>query len=302
MNEVELQKRGISKLTMSSEEKAALIEYDNLILFPIPKFNMLHDHQSFRPGKKHVFFGQAGKGKTTLVRTFMAEIGKSKRILWFSSEENLEETKTTLAKADIPNEVLVNISFVHEDTIKEKSGGNIDKALNIIMESIIQADAEIIIYDNLTTSEFFDLKKPDEAASFYNGLSSIMKQFKKPLILLAHTSASQKEINAINAHSDMVRGLKISTNKAEFVYYVFELTVTVPHKQIIGVEEERRLTFVKTLKSRGKNTQGNIYQLIYDKEKSIYSHDVVINHKVFAQIADSKVSLVTKNKKGKKDE
>lgn len=269
------------------EERIALLKTNH---FRDTRFNFINKHHGLKPGQKHVLLGTSGTGKSTLSRSLLIDLAYSHNILFYSSEESIEETKNMMALRGASNEALKNIEFVHEDELlKEcKSNLNVDEWRRIMAIRLMNCDAEIFFFDNITTSDFYDGVSIPSAKSFVLAIDSLIKEFNIPILIVAHTKTGIKDDQQTLIGPDDIRGPKSLTNKCQFLYVYQRINFT----DIMGLPQS--FGFIRVIKGRGLSNVNSIYMLVYNSERREYMGDDEISFEKFNNF------YKTRNKLGSK--
>jgi KaiC/GvpD/RAD55 family RecA-like ATPase len=280
-------------LILNDIEKAALVKINSTNYYKAGDFSFLNDHKSLRPGKKHLLLGTTGSGKTTLARSICYEIAKEKKVMWYSSEESLDDMRTAISINAVNNKSLENVDFREEQDYIKKTNGDSLKFISEIVKDFIQGGCEVMFFDNLTTSAFYEGKQIDQQAAFFNMLSEVFKKIKKPIFIIAHTDAKTKDLQKDLFDANSIRGQKLPSNKCEYVYGYQIIPWIEEHSENLYdfTRGEQKSAFVRVLKSRGHPTSGNIYALNYEEKTRSYANDLKIDFNDFVKIYSKRVRL-----------
>jgi SpoVK/Ycf46/Vps4 family AAA+-type ATPase len=279
---------------MENQEKENLIKINKTSYFSVGDFSFLKDHKSLRPGKKHLLLGTSGSGKSTLARSVCNEISKHHKVMWYSSEEDLEDTKTAASFSKTDDVVLENIEFREESYYLKKYKKDHKLFLADLLKDFIENQCEVFFFDNLTTSAYYEGQDFDKQADFFNTLSDFFKTVKKPIFIIAHTDAKTKDLQKELFDANSIRGQKLPSNKCEYIY-AYQV-ITWDDKQsdngVIDLSRgEKKSAFVRVVKSRSHPNGGIVYALNYDSDKRSYAHDRKIDFSNFADIYGKRVKL-----------
>lgn len=215
-----------------------------------------------------VVLGNTSSGKSTLVRSIIADVltnNKTTKVSCFLSEETVSEYKTELFKAFKNTEFSDRMFFYSEQDFDSE----IDKANSLT--KAFSDPAEVLIYDNITTSSLYSSKTPQDQTDFSNRLKAIAKKTNKALICVAHTNHTEKNGSKLVSSSD-VRGSKNISNIAEFFF--------INHQFSIG---ESSLNFVEIEKHRGQSPEGKFFQLGFNRDTNLYESDFPISFQSFKE-------------------
>jgi hypothetical protein len=115
---------------------------------------------------------------------------------------------------------------------------------------------------------FYD--ENEKAVDMVRQLRELMNKSNKPFFIVAHTSTNIK--NGQWFESSDVRGRRIITTKAEYVYCLFRCRVILNH-------HEHEASFVHVDKSRLHKGIKEFYRLSYDVNENDYLSDEKVNYK-----------------------
>jgi len=147
--------------------------------------------------------------------------------------------------------------------------------LQTLRHEILKAQPDIFIFDNLTTSAFYDMKK--NGAELAMGLKDLCSRAMRqiPYIVVAHTASGVRQNDFFD--SSNVRGFRTITNVAEYVYCLMRF-------KIIDVGYSRDITVLYTDKSRLHSEASRaFYRLFYDGQSRLFTGDDRISYETFKQ-------------------
>lgn len=255
------------------EQEQRILELETFHLAPTG-FRFIDDHYGFRRSCRHVLMGTAGTGKSTLVRSLMLRVAEKHKVLLYSSEESVEQLKDMFALRRTPNDVLKNLELLHEDEVFEgKTKRDPQDLIHALKVRIFNTKADIVFFDNLTTSSYYDGQPYAQQIELLDGLALVMKKFSVPLVIVAHTKKGIKDDQQSLVTPDDIRGPAYLVNKAEFLY--------VYQKFVLDTIMASQIGTVRIKKARGSRTIENIYDLAYSSERLEYSCDSKLDFKVF---------------------
>lgn len=274
--------------------KKKIIDYYETSDLSYSKFSFVNDHRSLRKGKKHLFLGTTGTGKTTLVRSLIFQLAKGAKIFWYSSEESFDDMIYMMTKADIPSDICSNIEFRHESEAQSQMDKFNISVIEYLRKEITQTKCEIFVFDNLTTSKFYT-GPYDGLVDLFDKLSQMIKELDIPCLIIAHTATGVKDMQAQLFTGDDIKGPKIVANRCEYIYGYQLITYTNDES-----DDEKKQGIVRILKARIGNVSNNVYKLHYNLLENNYEHDEKIPFEEFKEFYDQRISLFNQNKKSKK--
>jgi len=180
------------------------------------------DHNGFIDGELHTFIGTKGSGKSTWSKTIIADLlYQEKNVFLCISEERkdkylsvLNEGMIKVVKTDDKLEEIMDKLFVYSEMDSPSTNEN---ELLVFLEDVIrEANIDILIFDNFTTSFMSELP--------INTQSKVLRSFKFladkcniPVILFFHTS---KLHDSKKLDGDNVRGSGTAINIGSYNYLI----------------------------------------------------------------------------------
>lgn len=257
----------MDNVLLVSKQEIEKIEAANKRVFFRTNLEFLFEHKGFRLGKVHLFQGASGGGKSTMVKTVILDflVSNPDRIasIWLS-EENREDFIAETANHPLLKEKLLEGRLKLFSEI-QKSISKHELETNLLE---FFSTSEILFFDNLTTSQFYLDKTPNEQAKVITGLKSLTKKFNIPLVIFAHTGGNDQIIR-LTSQND-VRGSKSVVNFAEHIYMILTLEMG-----------DRKLTTLRTVKARGRTIKSFGYFLTYDDKTLTYTKARQKDHGTF---------------------
>jgi energy-coupling factor transporter ATP-binding protein EcfA2 len=239
----------------------------------------LNAHNGFRRGSLHVLMGTSGSGKTTLVRTILKDYfssplnNKFSLSLWLS-EESANDYKMQLSYSIKDNESLLR-GFI----MSEVDNSEFDEDHFFARFEEMQPD--FIVLDNITTSKFYEGKRPNEQVKFLHRIKKLTKDINCATLIVAHTAAGIFDNQDKFIEMNDIRGNKSIVNLAEFFYIVQKITT----------KKSTHLPFIRIKKHRGQELISDMYYLDYDKDLRIFSKDIYINYEKFVELFSMRARL-----------
>jgi hypothetical protein len=142
-----------------------------------------------------------------------------------------------------------------------------------IKRFVVKHKIKILVFDNLTTSEFYD-GRIENANALLANLREMARELQISLIMVFHSNADVFN-QQVRIDPQQVRGSKSSVNKTEYLYTFIRKTIAIEDDVWNGVKGTNvELAFVEVLKSRAHSkTAGVVYQLDYDQGFKSYASD-----------------------------
>lgn len=254
----------MESLYFTNDEAQNLLKKNSEMQFAT-NYGFLSAHNGFRRGSLHVLMGTAGSGKTTLIRSilrdfiFQRENKKFSAALWLS-EESIEEYKTQFAKGAPSHEQLMSTFITSEIDSK-------DMQLDVFINRIKDLRPDFLIIDNVTTSRFYDNKRPEEQSRFVKYIKEITKEIECATLAVVHTKQGVYDNQDRLIEIDDIRGNKSLANMAEF-FYIWQRFQT---------GDNEYYPIMRIRKHRGQDLINSFFRFMYDKETRSYKRDYQIN-------------------------
>lgn len=257
---------------LSNEEiQEQITKLENFELAETP-FKFLNAHKGLRKQSIHLLVAHAGSGKTSLVRSMVRSLAAHHKVLLWASEENKNQIEVRFSqKFKSFTEIRSNISLITDKRIKELIGNNV-KGEEMVKQvgqqirwAIKENQAEVLIFDNITTSVFYDCMI-ETSTLFIAMLKELAEEMNIPVFIIAHVESRQK-LSYFKA--DSIRGNKGLVNVADYTYCFYKFVQNsgfgIAVHPIIFVEKSRH----------HDEAVGRHYLLVYDQ--GVYTEDSEIS-------------------------
>lgn len=251
--------------SMSEYEQQGYINETNTTFFK-SDFNFLREHNGWRPKKIHLIEAPTHSGKSTMIRSliwdFVINTSFETALIWLS-EESTEDFKQEFAKLRLPDTLTRRIIIASEQ----------DQEMSLSQRKLLFADTvkrtvpSILFFDNITTSEFYMDRGPDDQAKFAKYLKKIAHDEEIPIVVIAHTGGETGLSNRLIELND-IRGGKSIVNLAEFAYILQRFKV---YDDI----NKRDMYFptIRIEKHRGYVCDNMLFKLKFNRETVTFTQD-----------------------------
>lgn len=252
-------------LSIADSEKTTLKTLGSLTQIRT-ELDIFKSHNGLRPGNLHIVMGSTGSGKSTFIRSLILDHlrnNKTKNLLLYLSEETIEDLKYELALTDHDFTQGSNLYVVSEFEEKLESE---DQVLRCFVEKFKSLNIKTFIYDNITTSRFYNDLTPKEQSMFVAKLKKLTAESSVATVLVAHTNAGISDnCNRLINETD-IRGSKSVSNLAQFIYILQRFQTL-----------EQWFPTIRLCKHRGQNPEDKIYKLSFDPKARLYKHTKAIS-------------------------
>lgn len=252
----------VYKASTSKKASEFLLALKNKVYFKT-NFHHLAEHNGLRPGKMHMALGTTSAGKSTWVRgiinDFVVNNPKSK-ILLYLSEESFEDLRLSLYTCNLAEDQINKVLIVSE--LSNNRYQDEKEFLVHLEELIAQEKPELFIFDNLTTSRYYNDLKTKDQENVASSIKRITIDYGCATLLVAHT---KKDVNTSQhrlIQIEDVRGSSTLPNLLEFAYVLQHFFV-----------DDNRYSMIRIAKHRGYDVRNSTFALLYDNQKQIIYKD-----------------------------
>lgn len=260
----------MQSLSFTNDEMNQLIKQSNEVHFH-SRLGFLNAHNGLRRGSVHMVIGTAGGGKSTLIRTILRDLLFNQKnekygIVSLLSEETCKQYKAQLVHGLEPDQRLENCVLMSE--IDE-----MDKNPKHFFDNIEMLAPDVLIYDNLTTSRFYEGQRPSEQVKYFARIKELTTNLNCATIVVAHTSANVSDNQDRLIEPNDIRGNKTVVNMAEFFYVMQRF-------------QEEGGAFFPTItikKHRGQELVHGMYLLQYEKRLRSFIGDHALEFAKFKE-------------------
>lgn len=261
------------KIKLSPEQREKLVKDAETFLLGETGFKFLDDHYGLRPGQLHILCGTQGKGKSTLVRSMMFSLLKQKkRVMFYSTEESQSDFELTVARAQVPDEDLETLDFVEDENLLagvdvEDTVGMFQGWMSEMRVRLAKERTEVLIFDNITTTELYDNRNGIDQTRFVKVLKKIAHARNVAIVVVAHLGKNIIDSMMKEITGNDVRGNNAISNESQQLYVFRRVDSTLSNgKRFIHA-------FIQTLKGRQESVAGNYYLLTYNHSTRTYVSD-----------------------------
>lgn len=237
----------------------------------------LNSINGLRRGALHLWIAGTGAGKSTGVRSILRDLlfqkGNNPIICVWLSEETIQDYRTMMALGLPSCDRLLNTNAYSEQDNTATSELH-------FFEWIEMISPDVFIFDNITTSKFYDGKRPEAQASFASRLKGIIKKLNCAAVIMAHSDSQQTMQKGGLLDVNHIRGSKAIVNLAEFIFLL--QTIETPNK---------RYATLRIAKSRSQEVIHSIYLLNYDSRTRSYTSDTPISFDKFKEFYNERNRL-----------
>ncbi len=240
-------------------------------------YSFLNNINGFRSKLFHLLLGTSGSGKSTFCKSIAIDFLENNRffnVLIYLSEETVEQYLCDFMTSCKENhEILENLNVVSEQQEAIVSIRNIEEKLD-------ESKADLFIFDNITTSNFYLDKKPQEQAEFAKELKKLAANKGIPFLIVAHTTSSTKDNQNLVIDQNDIRGSKSITNFSEFIFIIQKFTAGEVYYPTIRIAKHRTV-----------NPSNILFRLRFCKQKRLYTEDKAIDFEEFKEIFKNRDKL-----------
>lgn len=230
----------------------------------------LNSHNGLRRGSMHLILGTTGGGKSTLVRTLIRDLifnpkNNLQLGVWLS-EETVEDYKRQVAYGMPAHDRLLSTCAFSE--LEAKASKKIT-----FFEWLDFYKPDVLIFDNITTSEMYNDLSAKEQGAFAAKLKELTTKYNMATILIAHTDAKATDSMGRLINLTDIRGSKNLPNLVEFAYILQRFEI-----------EESFFPTIRVVKHRSQELLHSLYSLHYDPRLRSFKGDLPIDFKKFKEM------------------
>lgn len=248
---------------------------DEKVVYFKSRFQFLSGHNGIRPDLFHLFIGMSGAGKTTLSRSLIIDLIENGHSPFIWASEELETQYIPIISEILKEKLDGKFMFFEESQNKEPY----KKVFDAIELSIKEKKCDILVFDNLTTSEWYGEGFDGQSAAM-DVLKSFSQRLRIPVIIFAHTVSKARANQDYELDQNDVRGSKKITNKSEYIYVMQQFTV-----------KEQIYSTIKVDKHRQAPSLGKYFLFKYSHKDRLYLSDMKIPFDKYQEIFKSRDRL-----------
>lgn len=257
-----------------TDEEIAKIKQKAQITEVKSNFGFIQGHRGLRLGALHILMGTAGSGKSTVTRAVisdMVKVNQESVYIWLSEESTTDFmiglADNKVSKGD-RSKLLIESELDSESSVDE------------ILERVKFTGANVLVFDNITTSRFYMDKAPDAQAEFVTKLKKFASENEVAIFLIAHTGKKISDNHGQLITENDIRGASSIVNLANFFYILQRFEIGNRYFQTIRVQ-----------KHRGQQMRDRMFELVYSMEEHTYTEDKKIDFEEFKEAFNQRNKL-----------
>jgi len=231
----------------------------------------------------------SNSGKSTLLKSVVAEAAEFAPVLIWLSEETIQEYQSgilryaRLAELDV-EKIKKNLFYVEEKNLENFYTKTQDVFFELFKDMIVESGAKVVFIDNLSTSEFYsDEIGPSGQSRSAVFLSKVTKQLDVAIVFVIHTSKNITDNHHTLITKENCRGLQKIVILSEYFYILQVFTA-----------DNQTFVILKIDKHRHHNINKKFYLLAFDND--CYRFDKAIEFEVLNKIFMGRNQLGRKKK------
>lgn len=182
------------------------------------RFDFLKATNGIRPACLIGLMGTTGTGKSTLVKSVIADSCGDNPVMVWLSEEPISQYVAGIKKAR-QTVSFDNILFYHEDDIGEAVKENLDDLLFYFFEKITESGCRVVFMDNITTSCLYSSHFGEKGqAKVINAFKKFCHNKKITIFYLIHTAKQITDNSGKLIQGEDVRGSNSSFMASDYFY------------------------------------------------------------------------------------
>lgn len=246
------------------------------------RYRFLQATNGIRPGCIHGLLAPTSMGKSTLVRSIIADTSELCRVGVILSEESpLEYSSGFIGQKENIN--WDNVKYAIESEIVSVFKSK-EEQIEAIVSFAIENDLVVLFWDNITTGSILgDSVRPEKMAMLLDLLKKRLLENNIALFFVAHTNKTVKTEQNHQFQGEDVRGSAQYYMKSDYFYTLQTKT-----------KNDEKVTFLKIAKHRFHQVKNEYY--ILEFLVSRYSRDIGVQYSKIQEIFEKEV----KNEKSAK--
>ena len=203
------------------------------------RFDFLKITKGIRPSCLIGLMGTTGTGKSTLLKSIIADSASEFSVMVWLSEEPVSQYVSGIEKAT-RGANFQNILFCHEDDIGEAVKESLDDLLFYFFEKITESGARIVFLDNITTSALYSSSFGDKGQTkVINALKKFCHKRDITILYLVHTAKNVSDNSGKLIRGEDVRGTNMSYMASDYFYILQRFEIGSSFFTFLRVDKHR---------------------------------------------------------------
>lgn len=182
------------------------------------RFEFLRATNGIRPACLIGLMGTTGTGKSTLLKSIIADTAADHPVMVWLTEEPINQYVAGIKKSK-HNANFENIYFYHESDIGESVKEKLDDLLFYFKEAVIQSGCRIVFMDNITTSAFYSSHFGEKGqAKAIDSFTNFCHKHNVTIFYLIHTAKNVTDNSGKLIQGEDVRGSNKSFIMSDYFY------------------------------------------------------------------------------------
>lgn len=240
----------------TKENLKKIVDANRTMVWPTDLLH-LNAHYGLRRDKIHILCGPTHSSKSTLAWRVAVDNAKAgAKILFWASEDAVEDVRIGMSHITNSEEILKNISIISEhDLIRERSENS---AITTLYDLIIEHNFDQIYIDNLTTSMMYGDLLPSDQSRVATTINKIAMKLRKCFYIVMHTRKGITNETTKPITSTDIAGSETLPRLCQFFYIIQQFAC-----------KDKKYTTLKIAKHRGYEINKNFYILDYLNKKIV---------------------------------
>lgn len=200
------------------------------------RFKFLISHYGLRPGLAHGVLGTPGSGKSTLVKSMVADTAINMKCLIYLTEEEIREYQ---GKLDVLKCNMDNVVFLREKDIDTNNYPTLDTLLMYLFEEMLGAGIQALFWDNLTTSKIYEALKPNMQGYFFSKMQAFCSDNSIIFVYVAHTKQGISDNHRQMIEGEDMRGTAYAFTQSPYFYIFQRFTIDTKVYAFVHVRKHR---------------------------------------------------------------
>jgi len=246
------------------------------------EFNFVNSFNGFRPGFLHTFLSNVGGGKSSLAKSIVFDatvMNPNKKILLWLTEDRKIDWEADFFEGLLPEKFENNLRIFSEKDLLKNGKMSPEDLFKFILKAVYEEEIELLILDNITTSDFYTIEDYDLIAKMIQ--TSMPEEV--ATVIFAHTNKTYKKYGRDFMEPDNIFGSAYLSKISEFFGCLYGIDVPGDGKYTAMVMEKNRHYGVKSDKK--------YFNLAYNPNIRMYGSDSPVTYEQFKKVWNEKESL-----------
>ncbi len=207
------------------------------------RFGFLNETHGLRLGCYHALLGTTGSGKSTIAQAIAADSLESKKVLLILSEDRFKEYQIGI-KLSNSKYNHKNLMYFEQESAPKEVRKYSETLFDYYSDLIAQSGAQLVIWDNPTTSHFASFTFREQEAIVYN-FRLLAQRLNMAFMHLVHTKKEITDNMGRLIEGEDVRGSNQVFQLADYFYIFQKFMLAEKFYPFVRIKKHRYHRFIK---------------------------------------------------------